>query len=342
MTRVLVRHPAHRGRPTSATCSGALARLGGRPAPGRQLLLRGRPARPHLAAGPGRAADPHPRAGRHPAGRGPRPRGLHPVRAEPRAPARRAGLADGVHRQLRRAAADDAVQGQVGARTSSCRPGCSPTRRSWPPTSCCTTPTGCRSATTSASTWSSPGTWPCASTPATATPSSCPRAPSPPPAPGSWTCSTPPRRCPSRSTPIRARSLLADSLAVIEKKLKRAVTDTETEVRFDPAAKPGVSNLLSILGAATGRTPEQAAEGYTQYGPLKADTAAAVVAVVGPIQDRYRELVADPAETARLLGHRCGQGLRGRRRHPRPGPRRHRAAPVGPLTDGGRVGGLPA
>jgi tryptophanyl-tRNA synthetase len=96
--------------------------------------------------------------------------------------------------------------------------------------------------------------------------------------------------------------LLGDDLKAIEKKFKRAVTDSETEVRFDPAAKPGVSNLLSILGAATGRTPQEAAEGYTQYGPLKADTAAAVIELIGPIQDRYAALVADPAETIRLLG----------------------------------------
>ena len=95
--------------------------------------------------------------------------------------------------------------------------------------------------------------------------------------------------------------LVLDEPKVIEKKLKRAVTDTESEVRFDPATKPGVSNLLSILGAATGRTPEEAAVGYTQYGPLKTDTAAAVVELLAPIQARYGELAADPAETGRLL-----------------------------------------
>jgi tryptophanyl-tRNA synthetase len=58
-----------------------------------------------------------------------------------------------------------------------------------------------------------------------------------------------------------------------------------------------VSNLLSILGACTGRTPEQAAEGYVQYGPLKADTAAAVIEVLAPIQAKMRALEADPAET---------------------------------------------
>jgi tryptophanyl-tRNA synthetase len=95
--------------------------------------------------------------------------------------------------------------------------------------------------------------------------------------------------------------LLLDDPKVIEKKIKRAVTDTESEVRYDLDAKPGVSNLLSILGACTGRTPEEAAVGYTQYGPLKADAAAAVVETLSPIQARFRELEADPAETMRLL-----------------------------------------
>jgi len=95
--------------------------------------------------------------------------------------------------------------------------------------------------------------------------------------------------------------LVLDEPSVIEKKIKRAVTDTETEVRWDPKAKPGVSNLLSILGAATGRTPEEAAEGYTQYGQLKSDTAEAVVEMLRPVQERYRELAADPEGTAAIL-----------------------------------------
>jgi len=105
----------------------------------------------------------------------------------------------------------------------------------------------------------------------------------------------------SKSTEGPGTVLLLDDPKVIEKKIKRAVTDTDTEVRYDVAAKPGVSNLLSILGAATGRTPEEAAVGYQQYGPLKADTAAAVIERLSPIQARYRELADDPAETQRLL-----------------------------------------
>ncbi len=95
--------------------------------------------------------------------------------------------------------------------------------------------------------------------------------------------------------------LLLDDLTTIDRKVRRAVTDTEAEVRFDPVTKPGVSNLLSILAACTDRTPESVAPGYSQYGPLKADTAAAVVERIAPIQERYRALAADPAETNRML-----------------------------------------
>jgi tryptophanyl-tRNA synthetase len=95
--------------------------------------------------------------------------------------------------------------------------------------------------------------------------------------------------------------LLLEEPDVVTRKIKRAVTDTENEVRYDPATKPGVSNLLSILAASTGRTPEQAAEGYTQYGPLKSDTADAVVELLTPIRIRHAELTSDPGEVQRIL-----------------------------------------
>jgi tryptophanyl-tRNA synthetase len=95
--------------------------------------------------------------------------------------------------------------------------------------------------------------------------------------------------------------LVLEDLKTVERKIKRAVTDTDNEVRYDPVAKPGVSNLLSILAAATGRTPAECAEGYTQYGPLKADTAAAVIEVLRPIQQRYAALAADPGAVADIL-----------------------------------------
>ena len=94
---------------------------------------------------------------------------------------------------------------------------------------------------------------------------------------------------------------LLDDPKVVEKKIKRAVTDSGGDVTYDPENRPGVTNLLSILGAATGRDPRVVAEGYTQFGPLKADAAAALVELLTPIQTRYRELEADPGATRGLL-----------------------------------------
>jgi tryptophanyl-tRNA synthetase len=111
----------------------------------------------------------------------------------------------------------------------------------------------------------------------------------------------PTRKMSASSASLQGTVLLLDPPADIERKIKRAVTDTESEVRYDPDAKPGVSNLLTILGAATSRAPEDVASGYSQYGPLKADTAAAVIELLRPVQERYRELVDDPGATAALL-----------------------------------------
>ena len=85
----------------------------------------------------------------------------------------------------------------------------------------------------------------------------------------------------------------------ITKKLKRAVTDSDEQARiyFDTEEKPGVSNLLSILSAATGRSIADLVPEYEDkmYGHLKGDTAEAVVAMLEPIQQRYNELRHDRA-----------------------------------------------
>ena len=94
---------------------------------------------------------------------------------------------------------------------------------------------------------------------------------------------------------------LFDEPSVTMKKFKRAVTDSENEVRYDREAKPGVSNLIDINAAVTGRDPAIVAAGYTQYGALKTDTGEAVLEALRPIQARYAELTGDPGELARLL-----------------------------------------
>ena len=94
---------------------------------------------------------------------------------------------------------------------------------------------------------------------------------------------------------------MLDDNTAIEKKFKRAVTDNDGEVRYARPAQPGASNLLDILSACTGTPVETLAASYTQYGPLKKDTADAVISVVEPVRTRYGELMADRGELARLL-----------------------------------------
>ncbi len=95
--------------------------------------------------------------------------------------------------------------------------------------------------------------------------------------------------------------LLLDEPEAIVRKVKKAVTDTDGEVRYDPEAKPGLANLLELLAVATGRTPPEAAEGYARYGDLKADLADALVELLRPVRERRAELAADPAAVPGLL-----------------------------------------
>ncbi|HEX2849286.1 MAG TPA: tryptophan--tRNA ligase [Acidimicrobiales bacterium] len=104
----------------------------------------------------------------------------------------------------------------------------------------------------------------------------------------------------SRSSP-QGKILVLEPPEAIAKKIRRAVTDTETEVRFDPAKKPGVSNLLELLSVATGTPPGELAGRYEQYGPLKSDTAAAVVEFLRPLQTRFQEIAADPGYVEDVL-----------------------------------------
>ncbi|HTZ07967.1 MAG TPA: tryptophan--tRNA ligase [Acidimicrobiales bacterium] len=95
--------------------------------------------------------------------------------------------------------------------------------------------------------------------------------------------------------------LVLDPPEVLERKVRRAVTDAETEVRYDPEAKPGVSNLLELLASATGADPAVLAGDYATYGALKADTAAALVELLRPVRQRYAELEADPGHVTAVL-----------------------------------------
>lgn len=96
---------------------------------------------------------------------------------------------------------------------------------------------------------------------------------------------------------------LLDDPAKSAKKIRSAVTDSEREIRYDPAAKAGISNLLTIQSAVTGAAIDKLVDGYAGrgYGDLKKETAEAVAEFVTPIKARVDELLADPAELQAVL-----------------------------------------
>jgi tryptophanyl-tRNA synthetase len=113
-----------------------------------------------------------------------------------------------------------------------------------------------------------------------------------------------PTRKMSKSDPVgNGVVFLLDGPDVVARKVARAVTDGDTgadAVRHEPATKPGVGNLLEILAACTGRSPDEAAVGVATYGQLKKVTTDAVLSVLEPLQRRYVELADDPAHVDRV------------------------------------------
>ncbi|WP_083259556.1 tryptophan--tRNA ligase [Cellulosimicrobium cellulans] len=96
---------------------------------------------------------------------------------------------------------------------------------------------------------------------------------------------------------------LLEDPKVAAKRIRSAATDSETEVRYDPVAKPGVSNLLTIFSALTGRDVDAIAAEYDGqgYGRLKVDLADVVVDFLTPFQARANAYLADPAELDAVL-----------------------------------------
>ena len=91
--------------------------------------------------------------------------------------------------------------------------------------------------------------------------------------------------------------LLLDEPDAIVRKFKRAVTDSDGEVRYDPAEKPGVSNLMTIYSCMTGKDfaaieAEFAGKGY---GDFKTAVAESVIAELSPVQAEYKRILADKA-----------------------------------------------
>ena len=104
-----------------------------------------------------------------------------------------------------------------------------------------------------------------------------------------------PERKMSKSDPEDTFISLVDDPDTIRRKIKRAVTDSEAEIRFDPENKPGVSNLLNIISALTGESTDDICAGMAGqgYGALKARVADVVIEALAPMQAEYKKLIAD-------------------------------------------------
>ena len=107
----------------------------------------------------------------------------------------------------------------------------------------------------------------------------------------------------SKSDPEETFIALLDDPDTIRRKIKRAVTDSDAEIRFDPENKPGVSNLLSIISALSGSSMESlCAELDGQgYGVLKTRTAECVIAALAPLQAEYKRIIADKGALTQML-----------------------------------------
>jgi tryptophanyl-tRNA synthetase len=118
----------------------------------------------------------------------------------------------------------------------------------------------------------------------------------------------------SKSAPSElAKVMILDEPNVILKKFKKAVTDSLGVIQWDETNQPGVANLLEIWCAATHATLETALAHFSHnmYGKLKVETAEAVIAVLNPVRERYRALLADPAYLETVL-RRGGEAARQR------------------------------
>jgi len=108
----------------------------------------------------------------------------------------------------------------------------------------------------------------------------------------------PTKKMSTSSESLQGTILVLEDPKAITKKIKSAVTDSETSVRHDRDAKPGISNLIEIHGAVTGQTIPAVEQEFGDggYGTFKAAVAEAVVEYLRPVQARFHELDADPAE----------------------------------------------
>ena len=112
-----------------------------------------------------------------------------------------------------------------------------------------------------------------------------------------------PTRKMSKSDPEETYISLLDTPDDVRRKIKRAVTDSDAEIRFDPEAKPGVSNLLSIISVLENCEMQKLCRELSGrgYGELKTRAADCVIAVLKPLQEKYGQLMSDKGAIQDML-----------------------------------------
>jgi tryptophanyl-tRNA synthetase len=107
-----------------------------------------------------------------------------------------------------------------------------------------------------------------------------------------------PARKMSKSAPVDALGVIRilDDADVVRRKIRRAVTDSDNRLHYDPTAKPGLANLAEITATLTGATPQAVLAAAKSYADLKTTCTDAVIAELAPIRKRHDELLRDPGQ----------------------------------------------
>lgn len=126
----------------------------------------------------------------------------------------------------------------------------------------------------------------------------------------------PEKKMSKSDTNVNASVFLSDDRDAVMRKFKRAVTDSQTSVRFDPTEKPGVSNLLTIYSVFSGKTIEEAERDFEGkgYGDFKLAVGEVVADALAPIQAEQKRLLADKGYLNEVLTAGASQAYRAARK----------------------------
>jgi len=117
----------------------------------------------------------------------------------------------------------------------------------------------------------------------------------------------------SKTASTDSSIFLTDSPQQIKSKIKSAVTDSGTDVKYDPQNKPGISNLLTIYAVFSDKNIKQAGQQFqkTNYAQFKQKVAQAIIEHLAPFREKYKKLKNNPGQIEKILqrGQRQAQEI---------------------------------